>query len=82
MTENIPPHPSPLPPRGEGGRREIFTPLLIKLQKRGENTKDWEKNLKKILKAATAAGEKLHPNVVAVVLLLFLLVVVSVEKFQ
>jgi len=29
-----------------------------------------------------AAGEKLHPNVVAVVLLLFLIVVVSVEKFH
>ena len=26
MTENIPPHPNPLPPRGEGVRREIFTP--------------------------------------------------------
>jgi len=29
MTENIPPHPSPLPPRGEGVRREIFLPLFI-----------------------------------------------------
>jgi len=28
MTENIPPHPNPLPPRGEGVRRRIFTPLL------------------------------------------------------
>jgi hypothetical protein len=32
--------------------------------------------------AATAAGEKFHPNVVAVILLLFLLVVVSMEKFH
>jgi len=29
MTENIPPHPNPLPPRGEGVRREIFLLLLI-----------------------------------------------------
>jgi len=33
MTENIPPHPSPLPPRGEGVSREIFTPLLSKSKK-------------------------------------------------
>jgi len=25
MTENVPSHPKPLPPRGEGVRREIFT---------------------------------------------------------
>ena len=37
MTENIPPHPSPLPPRGEGVRGEIFLPLFSTLQKRGEN---------------------------------------------
>jgi len=33
MTENIPPHPNPLPPRGEGVRSEIFTPLLIHCKK-------------------------------------------------
>jgi len=45
MTKNIPPHPNPLPPRGEGVRREKF-----------------------------------HPNVVVIfILLLFLLVVISVE---
>ena len=32
--------------------------------------------------AATAIGEKLLPNVVAVILLMFLFVVVSVEKFH
>jgi len=52
-----------------------------KEQKGGKNTKDWEKNLKKNLKAV-AAGEKLHPNVVIIILLLFLFVVVSVEKFH
>jgi len=28
-----PPHPNPLPPRGEGMRREIFTLLLSKSKK-------------------------------------------------
>ncbi|MEA1939432.1 MAG: hypothetical protein U9N03_02075 [Candidatus Caldatribacteriota bacterium] len=28
MTENIPPLPNPLPPRGEGVRRKIFTSLF------------------------------------------------------
>jgi len=36
MTENISPHPNPLPLRGEVVRREIFLPLLITLQKRGK----------------------------------------------
>jgi hypothetical protein len=31
---------------------------------------------------ATAAGKKLQPNIVAIILLLFLIVVVSVEKFH
>jgi len=33
MTENIPPHPNPLPPRGEGVRGELFTPLFSKSKK-------------------------------------------------
>jgi len=33
MTENAPPHPNPLPPRGEEVKREIFTPLFIKSKK-------------------------------------------------
>ena len=37
-----------------------ITPSIYKEQKRGENAKGWEKNLKKILTAATAA-EKITP---------------------
>jgi len=47
MTENIPPHPRPLPPRGEGVRREIFTPLLIKSKKEVISLHPDEKYLKK-----------------------------------
>jgi len=65
MTENISPHPSPLPPRGEGVRRRIFTLLLSKLQKRDKNAKEWEKNLKNF-RSSNSSREKLHPNVVAV----------------
>jgi len=48
MTENIPPHPSPLPPRGEGVRREIFTPLFSKSKKEAKTQHPDEKNLKNI----------------------------------
>jgi len=34
MTENIPPHPNPLPQRGEGVRREIFTPSTYYIAKK------------------------------------------------
>jgi len=61
MTENI------SPPRGEGVRRRIFTPLLSKLQKRDKNAKEWEKNLKNF-NNSNSSREKLHPNVVAVLL--------------
>jgi len=47
MTENIPPHPNPLPPRGEGVRRGIFTPLLIKSKKEVKIQKIGKNILKK-----------------------------------
>jgi len=47
MTENIPHHPSPFPPRGKGVRREIFTPLFSKSKKEVILLHSDEKNLKK-----------------------------------
>jgi hypothetical protein len=38
MTENVPPHPNPLPQRGEGVRRENIFPSTYKKQKRGHFT--------------------------------------------
>jgi len=54
MTENIPPHPNPLPPRGEGVRSEKFTPLLSESKKEVKTQPIDEKKLKKIFTAATA----------------------------
>jgi len=48
MTENIPPHLNPLPPRGEGARKEIFTPLLSKSKKEAKTQHPDEKILKNI----------------------------------
>ena len=53
------------------------SPYLINKLKDEKIEKEELKNT-----AAIAAGEKFHPNVVAVILLLFLLVVVSMEKFH
>jgi len=39
----------PLPPRGEGVRREIFTPLLIKSKKEVISLHPDKKNLKNVL---------------------------------
>jgi len=48
MTENIPPHPNPLPPRGEGVRREILLPLFSKSKKEVVLQGSWQKNIKYI----------------------------------
>jgi hypothetical protein len=47
MIENVPPHPNPLPQRGEGVRRGIFVPLLIKSKKGVILLQSRKKNFKK-----------------------------------
>ena len=44
-----PPHHNPLPPRGEGVRRGLFTPLLSKSKKGGKIQNPDEKNKKYFL---------------------------------